>query len=181
MTGGLLDYTILNEARLGLQFPNGSATIAWQDEHDEWRPDFERGCCTAGDTLNLSTTESLPQPFVGFGGELVFGSVIYSVTKLSFSVVASRDIIVPVLREGEFRSFSGIPFTFRGRVTGSAPDRRTLALDLIGSGHATTVVEHSVSALNRSWQTHITTSRQTHPHPSRNQERGCWSRRGWER
>jgi len=92
--------------------------------------------------LNLSTDENLPVPggFVFFGGELLLGSEIYTVTSLSFAVVALRDIIVPVQGEGEFRSFTGIPFTFRGKVGGIASDQRALALDLIGFGHASTAL-----------------------------------------
>jgi hypothetical protein len=59
ITGGFLSYPILNEAGLRIFFPNGSATIEWGDEQEEWAPDY-LPCCVPGTSLNLSTDESLP-------------------------------------------------------------------------------------------------------------------------
>jgi hypothetical protein len=142
ITSGLLWYPVTNPAILEVQFPNGSATVGWGDDNQEWVPDFFRGgCCTPGMRLNLSTDENFSGgPFPGFGGELRFGSEIYSVTSFNFSAVALRDINVPALGEGEGRTFT-VPFTFRGVVSGSTASHRTLVLNLIGFGHASAVLE----------------------------------------
>jgi hypothetical protein len=136
ITSGLLSYPVQNEATLRVQLPNGSAAIEWSDGlAGDWPPDFYAGCCTPGMSLNLSTDESFPDPLGTHFGQLSVGSNIYSVTSFSFSVIALRDIQVPG-DIGERQHFTGIPFTFRGAVSGTTPDGRTLTLGLSGLGRA---------------------------------------------
>ena len=135
ITSGVLSYPLLSEARLRIFFANGSATIEWSNEQGDWPPDYFP-CCVPGTSLNLSTDESFPNPFGRHFGEVLFGPDIYSVTGFDFSVVALRDIMVPSLEGEERLFFTGIPFTFRGTVFGTASGQRTLALNLIGLGGA---------------------------------------------
>ena len=142
ITSGLLRYPVFDPASLDVQFPNGSAHVGWSDDHDEWLPDFAAGCCTPGMRLSVSTDENFsvdrfPFPF----GELQFGLETYLLTSVNFSVVALRDINVPTFENEGVRSFTGIPFTFRGVLSGRNLANETLVLSLIGSGLASVTLE----------------------------------------
>jgi hypothetical protein len=138
ITGGVLGYPLLNDARLHISFFNGSADAEWSDEQGDWLPDYHLCCYNAGDRLSVSTDESFPSPFAAFLGELRVGSELYSVTRFEFAVAAVREVIVPPFDESYSPILlTGIPFTFRGLVSGMSADQRVLVADLIGAGSAT--------------------------------------------
>ena len=57
ITGGILGYPILNDARLQTSFRNGSVNIEWSNEQGDWLPDF---CCNynPGDRIDLQPTRA---------------------------------------------------------------------------------------------------------------------------
>jgi hypothetical protein len=89
ITSGTLSYPVQNSASLRVQFPDGSASIEWDDGlGGDWVPDFYHACCAPGNQLSLSTDESFPHPDGFHFGDFLLGSEIYSVTHFTFAAVA---------------------------------------------------------------------------------------------